>query len=103
MPSDNNTNSSSKPYTVVLTGGIASGKSTVSEVFERFGIPIIDTDEISRAVVAPGRPALFEILNDFGSEILKPNGALDRRKLRNIVFSNQVAKNRLKPACFYWR
>lgn len=76
-----------------LTGGIASGKTTVSDTFAKLGIEIIDADVIAREVVAKGTPALREIVNEFGNNILTPTGELDRQKLRNIVFSDDCKKN----------
>ncbi|MDJ0653134.1 MAG: dephospho-CoA kinase [Xanthomonadales bacterium] len=70
-----------------LTGGIASGKSTVCGLFAARGIEIIDADDIAREVVGPGQQALEEIVEQFGPEILDREGNLDRRALRTIVFS----------------
>jgi dephospho-CoA kinase len=81
---------------VGLTGGIASGKTTVAELFAARGVPVIDTDEISRKVVAPGEPALKRIVLEFGSEILAHDGSLDRRRLRELVFSDPVQRQRLE-------
>jgi dephospho-CoA kinase len=81
---------------VGLTGGIASGKTTVAELFAARGVPVIDTDEISREVVAPGEPALKRIVLEFGSEILAHDGSLDRRRLRELVFSDPVQRQRLE-------
>ena len=72
---------------VGLTGGIASGKTTVAELFAARGVPVIDTDEISREVVAPGEPALKRIVLEFGSEILTHDGSLDRYKLAVLIRS----------------
>jgi dephospho-CoA kinase len=81
---------------VGLTGGIASGKTMVAELFAARGVPVIDTDEISREVVAPGEPALKRIVLEFGSEILASDGSLDRRRLRELVFSDPVQRQRLE-------
>jgi len=70
-----------------LTGGIGSGKSVVSKLFAELDVPVIDTDIISRQLVEPGQPALQQICQAFGDEILSASGGLDRNKLRNIVFS----------------
>ena len=70
-----------------LTGGIASGKSTVAQRFVELGIPVIDADESSRFVVAPGKPGLAELTKRFGTGILTAGGELDRRALRNLVFA----------------
>lgn len=69
-----------------LTGGIASGKSTVTKLFREEGIPMVDADEVSHDVVAPGRPALRMLVRAFGDQILLPDGSLDRPKLGSIVF-----------------
>jgi len=69
-----------------LTGSIASGKSTVSLMFDDFGIPVIDADKLSREAVKPGQPALRQIVEGFGEEILLEDGTLDRKKLGRIVF-----------------
>ena len=71
-----------------LTGGIGSGKSVASDKFASLGITVVDADIASRTVVEPGRPALKEITNHFGSEILSPEGELERAKLREIIASN---------------
>ena len=73
---------------VGLTGGIASGKSTVARLFAALGVPVIDTDEIARDVVRPGTPALAGIVAAFGPEFLAPDGTLDRRRLRDHVFAD---------------
>ncbi len=75
-----------------LTGGIASGKSTVAELFAARGVPIIDTDRIAREVVEPGQPPLERLVERFGQGILTPDGHLDRPKLREIVFSDPKAR-----------
>ncbi|HJM42373.1 MAG: dephospho-CoA kinase [Nitrospinota bacterium] len=80
---------------VGLTGGIASGKSTVAEMFRRHGAHLIDADRVSRDVVAPGRPALEEIVEAFGRGVLRPDGALDRAALGAIVFNDDDARARL--------
>ena len=77
-----------------LTGGIGTGKSTVAELFAARGVPVIDADVISREVVAPGQPALEAIVATFGAEILDAQGALDRTRLRERVFSD--SKQRLQ-------
>jgi len=75
-----------------LTGGIATGKSTVSGFFKNLGITIVDADLIAREAVAPNSPALIEITNQFGDDILLPSGELDRAQLRNIIFQDSEAK-----------
>lgn len=81
---------------VGLTGGIASGKSEVSALFEQTGAEVIDTDLISRELVEPGRPLLETICNEFGREILNPDGSLNRQQLRDIIFEDDKARNRLE-------
>lgn len=77
---------------VAVTGGIASGKSTVCAAFERLGRTVVDADLISRELVEPGQAALQEIVQRFGAGILDPEGRLDRRALREQVFSNAAAR-----------
>jgi len=69
-----------------LTGGIGSGKSTVARLFGELGVHWVDADDVAREVVEPGTPALAEIAEHFGDEILTSEGALDRAQLRTIVF-----------------
>lgn len=70
-----------------LTGGIGSGKSTVAELFAEKGIPVIDADAITRELVEPGQPALAEIADRFGPDVLDDAGRLDRRRLRQEAFA----------------
>lgn len=84
------------PLRVGLTGGIASGKSTVADMFEGLGATIIDTDVVARDVVAPGEPALDAIRHEFGDEVFDADGALDRAALRRIVFADEDARARLE-------
>jgi dephospho-CoA kinase len=79
-----------------LTGGIASGKSTVASMFAELGAAIIDTDVIAREVVMPGRPALDEIRDAFGAAVMGDDGTLDRSAMRQIVFSDESARRRLE-------
>ena len=74
-------------YRVGLTGGIASGKSTVADLFAMQGVPVIDTDLIAREVVAPGTPGLAAVVAAFGQDVLQPDGTLDRRRLRALAFA----------------
>ena len=85
-----------RAFTVVLTGGIASGKTAVSEGFRQLGIPVIDTDVIARELVQPGMPALTQISAAFGAGYLDSDGRLDRRKMRDAIFSNPQKKSRLE-------
>jgi dephospho-CoA kinase len=75
-------------FVVGLTGGIGSGKSAVSERFQRLGIKVVDADVASRAVVEPGQPALQSIAEHFGAEVIQADGSLDRARLRRLVFAN---------------
>lgn len=84
------------PLTVGLTGGIASGKSTVSELFAQLGIPVLDADQLAHALVHPGQPALDEIIAQFGKEFLTADGELHRAKLREMVFSDSSQRLRLE-------
>ena len=83
---------SPRPFRVGLTGGIASGKSTVAKFFGALGAPIIDSDQVARDVVEPGQPPLERLVERFGQSILTPDGHLDRPALRNIVFSDPRAR-----------
>jgi dephospho-CoA kinase len=83
-------------FRVGLTGGIASGKSTVARLFEALGVPVIDTDVLAREVVAPGQPLLREIAARFGAAVLAPDGSLDRSALRSIVFADPNARAELE-------
>lgn len=76
-------------YKVALTGGIASGKTAVSDMFAELGVAVIDADVIAREVVAKGSEALKAIAKHFGEQVLTESGALDRQKLRTKVFSNE--------------
>lgn len=78
-----------------LTGGIASGKSTVARILRELGAPVVDADKLARDVVEPGSPALAEIVARFGPEILDGDGRLDRQKLGAIVFGDQEARRAL--------
>ena len=73
---------------VGLTGGIGSGKSTVAELFAALGVRVIDTDVIARQLVEPGQPALKEIAQFFGPQVIAESGQLDRRAMRDIIFSD---------------
>lgn len=79
-------------YTVALTGGIGSGKSTVSEAFARLGVPLVDADVIARQMVARGQPTLAQIAAHFGPQVLRADGSLDRAALRHIVFAQPQEK-----------
>ncbi|MBK4713977.1 MULTISPECIES: dephospho-CoA kinase [Tenebrionibacter/Tenebrionicola group] len=79
-------------YTVALTGGIGSGKSTIADAFARSGIAVIDADIIARQVVEPGKPALRAIVEHFGADMLLPDGSLNRRRLRELIFIQTAEK-----------
>lgn len=87
-------------FRVGLTGGIASGKSTVANLFAALGVPVIDSDVIARDVVAPGTALLGQIRAEFGEAVIAPDGSLDRKALRARVFGNSpesvAARRRLE-------
>ncbi|QZY56579.1 dephospho-CoA kinase [Crassaminicella profunda] len=78
-----------------LTGGIASGKSTASNILKEFEIPVIDADLIAREIVLPGQPALCEIKNVFGGKVIKEDGSLNRKVLGQLVFSDKEQLKKL--------
>lgn len=80
-------------YVVAITGGIGSGKTTVANQFSALGIEVVDADLIAREVVEPGTPALTAIASHFGPGILDEQGRLDRRALRERIFSDPAAKS----------
>jgi len=77
---------------VGLTGGIGSGKSTVAAFFRKLGAATIDTDQVSRDIVAVGSEGLAEILHRFGQDVLQSDGSLDREALRRVVFQDENAR-----------
>jgi dephospho-CoA kinase len=79
-----------------LTGGIASGKSTVEQRFAELGVAVIDADHSARNVVARGRPGLAAVVERFGAGILTPQGELDRRELRSLIFSDAARRKELE-------
>jgi len=81
---------------VGLTGGIASGKSTVAKILERLGAAIVNADVLSREVVEPGQDAWKDIVATFGPDVLQPDQTLDRQKLRNLIFNNPDARKQLE-------
>lgn len=81
---------------VGLTGGIGSGKSRVANLFAELGAAVIDTDQLSRDVLAPGQPLLGEIFRVFGTEMRRPDGGLDRAALRTRVFADPALRARLE-------
>lgn len=78
-----------------LTGSIATGKSTVSLMFDDFGIPVIDADKVARQVVEPGEKAYNDIVHTFGEHIVKEDNTLDRQKLGSIVFADEEKRKKL--------
>jgi dephospho-CoA kinase len=87
----------SRPFLLVgLTGGIASGKSTVCAMFRALGCAIIDADVLAREVVEPGEPALAEIAHQFGPGVLAPDGRVDRKALGAIVFAHPDRRRQLE-------
>jgi dephospho-CoA kinase len=79
-----------------LTGGIASGKTTVAKILADLGAAVVDADALSREVVEPGRDAWKEIVEAFGAEVLQSDGSLDRQKLRATIFNNPGARKQLE-------
>lgn len=83
-------------FTVGLTGGIGSGKSTVAECFAAHGVPVIDTDVVARELTAPGGAALDAIRAAFGGAVMRADGTLDRAALRRRIFSDADARHQLE-------
>jgi len=81
---------------VGLTGGIGSGKTTVAEGFSALGVPVIDADQLARALVEPGQPALNEIITVFGDACITPDGQLRRDHIRQRIYSDNSLKSRLE-------
>jgi len=79
-----------------LTGGIGSGKSTACEIFSELGVPIIDADIVARKVVQAGMPALQLIKEEFGEDIITKDGLLDRKKVRDQIFTNEIDRKKLE-------
>jgi dephospho-CoA kinase len=82
--------------TIALTGGIGSGKTSIASIFKSLGVPIIDSDTISKEIILPGKPCFKDIVNEFGEEILTNKGIIDRYKLRDIIFNNDKARIKLE-------
>jgi dephospho-CoA kinase len=78
-----------------LTGGLASGKSTVAARLRALGVPVIDADQLAREVVAPGTPGLAAVVEAFGPSVLSPDGSLDRPKVAALVFSDHAKRQML--------
>lgn len=83
-------------YRVGLTGGVASGKSAVADLFAGLGVVVADADVAARAVVEPGQPALADVVAAFGADVLDASGQLDRARLRAHVFNDADARRRLE-------
>lgn len=83
-------------YRVGLTGGIGSGKSTVARLFAEHGVPIVDTDAISHQLTGPDGAAINALRHEFGNDFINAKGALDRAKMRQLVFTDSSAKQRLE-------
>lgn len=83
-------------YLIGLTGGIASGKSTVSQFLRELGAFIVDADKLSREVVQPGKPAWQDIIKKFGRDIVQENDEIDRKRLGQLVFDNKQARTDLE-------
>lgn len=86
---------------VALTGGIGCGKTTVAELFEKHGVPVIDTDVVARELVLPGQPAWQAVIQHFGNQVVSDNQHIDRKQLAHIVFNDiaerQWLENLLHP------
>jgi dephospho-CoA kinase len=85
-----------RPYVVAVTGGVASGKSTVTDHLASLGVPVIDADVVARELVEPGEPALTEIEQAFGRGVIRADGTLDRRAMRARVFDDVTQRRRLE-------
>jgi dephospho-CoA kinase len=79
-----------------LTGGLGMGKSTAAEFLRARRVPVVDTDELARQLVQPGRPALTEIQTEFGKKVIAPDGRLRRDELAQIVFADPAARKKLE-------
>ncbi|HEX4842326.1 MAG TPA: dephospho-CoA kinase [Limnobacter sp.] len=85
-----------QPWVVGLTGGIGSGKTAVSNRLAMLGATIIDTDQIAHALTGPGGAAMPDIEAAFGAQVIAPNGALDRAKMRDLVFDDPAQRSKLE-------
>ncbi|MBC3861379.1 dephospho-CoA kinase [Undibacterium jejuense] len=84
------------PYAIGLTGGIGSGKTTIANLFQEYGINVIDTDAIAHQLSAPNGLAIPAIRQEFGDAAIAPNGAMDRTWMRELIFSDSGAKQKLE-------
>ncbi|MCX6110123.1 MAG: dephospho-CoA kinase [Proteobacteria bacterium] len=96
MSSNEKARAQLKRYGIGLTGGIATGKSTVARLLEARGYSVIDADQLARAVTAPGSPGLAQIVAQFGAEVLSPSGDLNRTRLGQIVFAKSELRQQLE-------
>ena len=87
---------SNAPFSIGLTGGIGSGKTTVADMFAERGASIVDTDLIAHSLTAPGGPAMPAIIAEFGPDFADATGAMDRARMRQLVFADAGAKARLE-------
>ena len=94
--SKQNKNDQIKNYCIVITGGVATGKSVVASMLRKLGYTVIDADQLAREVVQPGRPALKMIAEAFGQDLLNHDGQLNRYKLREIVMRDDAARKKLE-------
>jgi dephospho-CoA kinase len=79
-----------------LTGGIGCGKSTVTNLFEQLKVPVIDADQIAHQLVTIGQPALAQIQLEYGADVLNPDGSLNRKRLKELIFSDTKKKQKLE-------
>jgi dephospho-CoA kinase len=84
------------PYTIGMTGGIGSGKSSVAGVFQEFGASVIDTDAIAHNLTGPGGAAIAPLLDAFGKQYIDARGALDRTRMRGLAFSDPTSRRKLE-------
>lgn len=96
MSRPSSTNVHHHPFTIALTGGIASGKTLVSDEFAKLGVPTIDTDIIAHQVVEAGQPALVDIESVFGPQVIGDDGQLKRQALRDLIFSDPHERKKLE-------
>ena len=96
MSSHDKSRAQLKRYGIGLTGGIATGKSTVARLLEARGYSVIDADHLARVVTAPGSPGLAQIVARFGTDVLTPNGELNRPRLGQIVFAKPDLRHQLE-------
>lgn len=85
-----------RPMIVALTGGLASGKSSVARRFEELGVPVVDADVVTRRLVEPGTLALEEVVDAFGTGVLDEHGRLDRARMRERIFDNDAERRKLE-------